>query len=237
MSIRKTVGCILGSAKKKILSCNSSFKVPFEEDKSIWFIDHSFIDKMLEMHKKINKREIFMGWFSFFKEIVHNDLKINQIFHSYTEKPLFFLFWVDIFINGLVIETYSDKKLYSGISKFFQRKKITIGMLESEDIGIHQIIRSSHRWSRDFRSNILTNWCQTFTSFSKFFRTLLEFKLILSNYKNLKEKMILTGKIKEKLKNSKFDKNKSYSNIILLYFLSILKMTIGLENDLYPIIL
>ena len=119
----RIVGGILGAQKKKIISCNSSFKVPFEEDKSIWFIDHSFIDKMLEMHKKINKREVLIGWYSFCKKIMDNDTSINEIFYSYSTKPLFILIWVDKFVNGLVLEAYSVKKSKSSEYELFQKKK------------------------------------------------------------------------------------------------------------------
>jgi len=234
---RKTVGCILGSTRKRILSCNSSFKVPFEEDKSIWFIDHSFIDKMLEMHKKINKRETLLGWFSFCNNIMPNDQVINDIFYSYTEKPLFFLLWVDKFINGLVLETYSVKKVCSDTTNFFHRKKVTVGMLESEVIGIHQVLRGSEKWCKNFRSNILTTWFQTFTSFSKFFRKLFKYKIVLHKYKNLKRGLFLTKKIEESINNSRFGKNRSTSGIMLLYFLNILKLTMYLENNLYSVIL
>ena len=113
----------MGSEKKKVLSCLSSFKVPFEEDGSIWFIDHSFIDKMLEMHKKINKRENLVGWYSFDEKITENDSDINQIFCSYVKRPLFILIWVDRYINGLMLEAYSLKKQESLRQRVFQKKK------------------------------------------------------------------------------------------------------------------
>lgn len=78
---------------------------------------------MLEMHKKINRRECLIGWYSFCEKITDNDFNINQIFSGYIEKPLFILIWVDRNINGLVLEAYSIKKQNFQKFQFFQKKK------------------------------------------------------------------------------------------------------------------
>ena len=138
---------------------------------------------MLHMHKKINKREFFIGWYSFWNKITKNDLNINRKFYSYTKKPLFFLIWIDRDINGLIIEAYSTKK--SELNKFeiFQKEKVSIGMLESEDIGVHQILRDSQKWNKNFRTNTLINWYQIFTSFSKFFQSLSTIRHLFQDIK------------------------------------------------------
>lgn len=225
----------MGSEKKKVLSCLSSFKVPFEEDGSIWFIDHSFIDKMLEMHKKINKRENLVGWYSFDEKITENDSDINQIFCSYVKRPLFILIWVDRYINGLMLEAYSLKKQESLRQRVFQKKKISIGMLESENIGIQQILRDSQKWAKNFRINILTNWFQIFTSFSKFFRKIFKYKNFLSRYKKIRGNLFFNQQFTESIKSSKSYKNELDTDLILLYFLNILKLTIRIENVLFPL--
>lgn len=60
-------------------------------------------------------------------------------------------------------------------------------MLESENIGIQQVLRDSGKWIKNFRTNILTNWFQLFTSFSKFFRKIFKHKNFLSKYKVVRE--------------------------------------------------
>ena len=118
----RTIGCLLGYKKKKILSCNSSFRVPFEENTSIWFVDHSFIDQMLEMYKKINKRESLIGWYSSSNKLLTNDMAINKIFYSYTDNPVLVLIKVDRGLNGFVLEAYLSRKNSEG-HDFFQKKK------------------------------------------------------------------------------------------------------------------
>jgi hypothetical protein len=51
------VGVLLGETRKGRLDVTSSFAVPFEEDEndtSIWFLDHSYLEKMCNMFRRIN---------------------------------------------------------------------------------------------------------------------------------------------------------------------------------------
>jgi len=41
--------------------------VPFEEDSqdpSIWFLDHSYLENIFAMFRKVNARERIVGWYS-----------------------------------------------------------------------------------------------------------------------------------------------------------------------------
>lgn len=191
---------------------------------------------MLMLHNKINKRESLIGWYSFCKKIMDNDLIINKILYSYTKKPLFILLWVDRFINGLIVEAYFGKKFNSDRNGIFQKKFFLIGMLDSEDIAVHQILRDSKKWTQNFRSNILTIWYQIFASFSRFFRRIFKQKIILSKYKHLRADIFLTKEITESVRNFQFTKNGFSSDLTLLYFLNILKLSTQLENDLFQFI-
>jgi len=54
---KRVVGVLLGEVYKGELDITNSFAVPFEEDErdpSIWFLDHSYIENMWAMSKKIN---------------------------------------------------------------------------------------------------------------------------------------------------------------------------------------
>ena len=84
------------------------------------------------MHKKINRREGLIGWYSFCEKINHNDSNINQIFTGYVKKPLFILIWVDRYINGLVLEAYSIKKQNSQKFQLFQKKKSLLECLNQK---------------------------------------------------------------------------------------------------------
>ena len=109
-------------------------------------------------------------------------------------------------------------------------------MLESENIGIQQILRDSQKWAKNFRINILTNWFQIFTSFSKFFRKIFKYKNFLSRYKKIRGNLFFNQQFTESIKSSKSYKNELDTDLILLYFLNILKLTIRIENVLFPLI-
>ena len=56
-SSKRVVGVLLGQNNGKIINVANSFAIPFEEDEKdsrTWFLDHSYIESMWEMFKKVN---------------------------------------------------------------------------------------------------------------------------------------------------------------------------------------
>lgn len=57
---KRVLGVLLGQDDGKTINVANSFAVPFEEDegsaeaKSTWFLDHDYIESMMEMCKKVN---------------------------------------------------------------------------------------------------------------------------------------------------------------------------------------
>ena len=54
---KRVVGVLLGETYKGRVDVTNSFAVPFEEDekdKTIWFLDHSYLETMFRMFKRIN---------------------------------------------------------------------------------------------------------------------------------------------------------------------------------------
>lgn len=54
---KRVVGVLLGDTYKGQVDVTNSFAVPFEEDDqdpTIWFLDHSYLENMAHMFKKIN---------------------------------------------------------------------------------------------------------------------------------------------------------------------------------------
>lgn len=60
----RVAGVLLGEISKDgVVDCTNSFAVPFEEDPkdpSIWFFDHSFLENMLGMFRKVTGRCIVL---------------------------------------------------------------------------------------------------------------------------------------------------------------------------------
>lgn len=57
-SHKRVVGVLLGSwSSKGVLDVSNSFAVPFDEDdkdKTVWFLDHDYLEHMAAMFKKVN---------------------------------------------------------------------------------------------------------------------------------------------------------------------------------------
>ena len=54
---KRVVGVLLGNTHKGEVDVSNSFAVPFEEDEqdqSIWFLDHSYLENMFALFKKVN---------------------------------------------------------------------------------------------------------------------------------------------------------------------------------------
>lgn len=65
--------------------------VPFEEDDqnpSVWFLDHNYVESMNDMFKKVNAREKLIGWYHSGPKLRASDLEINELFKRYTPNPL-----------------------------------------------------------------------------------------------------------------------------------------------------
>ena len=57
-SKNRVVGALLGNWRSKgVLDVSNSFAVPFDEDdkdKSVWFMDHDYMDNMYNMFRKVS---------------------------------------------------------------------------------------------------------------------------------------------------------------------------------------
>ena len=65
---RRVVGILLGSIAHGVVDVMSCYAVPFEEDGSVWFLDHNFHEIMARMCRKVNGLRVF----SFFVYFFHN---------------------------------------------------------------------------------------------------------------------------------------------------------------------
>ncbi|KAH8019545.1 hypothetical protein HPB51_019972 [Rhipicephalus microplus] len=61
----RVVGILLGSWKEKgVLDVSNSFAVPFDEDerdKTVWFLDHDYLENMYSMFKKVNGKSLVVA--------------------------------------------------------------------------------------------------------------------------------------------------------------------------------
>ncbi|TIB79188.1 hypothetical protein E3Q23_00281 [Wallemia mellicola] len=90
-SKKRVVGCLLGQDNGNVINVANSFAVPFEEDEKdpkTWFLDHDFIEGMMEMFKKVNAREKLIGFYHTGPSLRASDLEINELFKRWSNRPV-----------------------------------------------------------------------------------------------------------------------------------------------------
>lgn len=165
-SSKRVVGVVLGdNSNADNIRISNSFAIPYEEDPTnpdIWFLDHNYIDSMMEMFKKINAKEKLIGWYHSGPKIKKNDLKINNVFKQFTPNPL--LLVVDINSNNkidiptdcyMAVEEINETGS-SSTTTFIHYPSI-IEAEEAEEIGVEHLLRDIRDENRGNLTIALSN--------------------------------------------------------------------------------
>jgi len=146
---RRVVGILLGSWKGKgMLDISNSFAVPFDEDdkdKSVWFLDHDYLENMYGMFKKVNAREKVVGWYHTGPKLQSNDISINELIKKYAPNSVLVIIDAKPKDLGLPTEAYRaveeihDDGTPSGLT--FAHVPSEIGAEEAEEVGVEHLLR------------------------------------------------------------------------------------------------
>jgi len=157
---KRVVGALLGSVDRDgKVDITNSFALPFDEaKKGIWFVDHSYHERMYGMFKKVNAREKLVGWYSTGPKIQPNDLDIHNMFRRYCEpeqqsrgmsapvtQPVYVVIDVKPKELGIPTKAYITVEEVSEEGKEptlrFQHIGSEIGALEAEEVGVEHLLR------------------------------------------------------------------------------------------------
>ncbi|KAK7574386.1 hypothetical protein V9T40_011577 [Parthenolecanium corni] len=146
---KRVVGVLLGSWKGKgILDVSNSFAVPFDEDdkdKSVWFLDHDYLENMYGMFKKVNAREKIVGWYHTGPKLQQNDIAINELIRKYTPNSILVIIDAKPKDLGLPTEAYrAVEEIHddgSPTGKTFAHVPSEIGAEEAEEVGVEHLLR------------------------------------------------------------------------------------------------
>mmetsp|Transcript_15368 Transcript_15368/g.33212 ORF Transcript_15368/g.33212 Transcript_15368/m.33212 type:complete len:316 (-) Transcript_15368:273-1220(-) len=146
---KRTVGVLLGQSSKGRIDVTNSYAVPFEEDEkdpSIWFLDHSYHENMFTMFKKINAKEVVVGWYSTGPKLREADLHIHDLISNYNPNPVLVI--VDVQPKELGIPTKAyfcidevREDCTQKAEKTFMHVQSEIGAYEAEEIGVEHLLR------------------------------------------------------------------------------------------------
>lgn len=122
--------------------------VPFEEDekdRSVWFLDHNYVESMNDMFKKVNAREKLIGWYHSGPKLRASDLAINELFKRYHPNPLLVIIDVQPTEVGVPTDAYfaveEIKDDGTTTSKTFVHTPSLIEAEEAEEIGVEHLLR------------------------------------------------------------------------------------------------
>ncbi|XKL69221.1 hypothetical protein PGB90_006990 [Kerria lacca] len=146
---KRVVGVLLGSWKGKgVLDVSNSFAVPFDEDdkdKSVWFLDHDYLENMYGMFKKVNAREKIVGWYHTGPKLQQNDIAINELIRRYTPNSILVIIDAKPKDLGLPTEAYrAIEEIHddgSPTGKTFAHVPSEIGAEEAEEVGVEHLLR------------------------------------------------------------------------------------------------
>lgn len=124
------------------------FLVPFDEDdkdKSVWFLDHDYLENMYGMFKKVNAREKVVGWYHTGPKLHQNDIAINELVRRYCPNSVLVIIDAKPKDLGLPTEAYQAVEEVhddgSPTSKTFEHVPSEIGAEEAEEVGVEHLLR------------------------------------------------------------------------------------------------
>jgi len=146
---KRVVGTLLGYyGDKNTLEITNCFAVPFEEDAEepdIWFFDHIYHEQMFNMLRRINSKEMIMGWYSTGPEIRKNDIQLNEILRRYNTNPVFVVCNVKEEQQiGLPTEAFFTQEEVSDsgtIARHFVHVVSEIQGTDEEEIAVEHLLR------------------------------------------------------------------------------------------------
>ncbi|XP_059483280.1 26S proteasome non-ATPase regulatory subunit 7 [Neocloeon triangulifer] len=146
---KRVVGVLLGCWRAKgVLDVSNSFAVPFDEDdkdKSVWFLDHDYLENMYGMFKKVNAREKIVGWYHTGPKLHNNDVAINELVRRYCPNSVLVIIDAKPRELGLPTEAYrATEEVHDDgtpTSKTFEHVPSEIGAEEAEEVGVEHLLR------------------------------------------------------------------------------------------------
>lgn len=124
------------------------FSVPFDEDdkdKSVWFLDHDYLENMYGMFKKVNAREKVVGWYHTGPKLHQNDVAINELIRRYCPNSVLVIIDAKPKDLGLPTEAYrAVEEVHddgSPTTRTFEHVPSEIGAEEAEEVGVEHLLR------------------------------------------------------------------------------------------------
>lgn len=172
--------------------------VPFDEDdkdKSVWFLDHDYLDSMYGMFKKVNARERVVGWYHTGPKLHQNDIAVNELIRRYCQNSVLVIIDAKPKDLGLPTEAYiAVEEVHEDgtpTSKTFEHVPSEIGAEEAEEVGVEHLLR-------DIKDTTVGSLSQKITN------QLLGLKGLNAQIRDIKRYLVKVIHMQTTINNSKF---------------------------------
>jgi len=95
---KRVIGTLLGTIEKGVVEVTNCFAVPHNESDDEVAVDIEYARNMFELHKKVNNREVIVGWFSTGWEVSVHSVLIHDYYSRECKNPVHLT--VDTFVRG-----------------------------------------------------------------------------------------------------------------------------------------
>jgi len=162
---KRVIGILLGSRSGKgIIDVSNSFAVPFDEDekdRSVWFMDHDYLENMYGMFKKVNAKEKIVGWYHTGPKLHPNDIIVNDLVSRYCPNSVLVIIDAKPKELGLPTEAYvAIEEVHDDgtpTTKTFEHVASEMGAEEAEEVGVEHLLRDIHDTTVGSLSQRITN--------------------------------------------------------------------------------
>ncbi|OWA52082.1 26S proteasome non-ATPase regulatory subunit 7 [Hypsibius exemplaris] len=163
---RRVVGLLLGSTSHStgVVDISNSFAVPFDEDeknKSVWFLDHEYLEVMYNMFKKVNAREKIVGWYHTGPKLNANDMEINELVRKFNPNSVLVIIEVSPSKDDLPTEAYiaveEIREDGTPVRATFEHIPSAMGAEEAEEVGVEHLLRDIKDTSVGSLSQLVSN--------------------------------------------------------------------------------
>lgn len=141
---KRVIGTLLGTVEAGIIELRSSYAIPLQESADQVSIDIPHHSTLLELHQKVNPKEVVVGWYSTGLELSGSDALIQDFYSQECANPIHLVLDTDLTDQRLGIKAFVSRLLTlshnhpddSPLATEFQEVPCEVRTAEVEKIGV-----------------------------------------------------------------------------------------------------
>jgi len=153
---KRVIGTLLGTVERGVVEVTNCFAVPHNESDDEVAVDIEYARNMYELHKKVNSREVIVGWFSTGWEVSVHSVLIHDYYSREARNPIHLT--IDTFVRGgkMNIKAYHSTQI--GVpgkttGTMFTPVQVDTVTYEPEQVGVEALQKSKYNPKRIIQLN------------------------------------------------------------------------------------